>query len=148
MREELEDALFKDFPILYKNHQRCFECGDGWFTILRTFSERVEPLVLQFSEKEREDFKVACVKEKFGTIRIDCDYPYCSDHWLVARMLAFENEAEVQSRVTCEECGGPGTMRTPKGWVHVHCDECEAGREAKRKADWAAYNAKKNIVPT
>ena len=133
MREALEEILFKEFPILYKNHRRCFEHGDGWFLILLNLSMKLEPFVLQFKEEVRDQFQVGVVKEKFGLLRFDCDFPL-EDEIIRERMYAFINEAEDQSAITCEACGQAGTHRKTS-WLHVHCNPCEEARVAKSKAD-------------
>lgn len=130
MKQELEQKLFDDFPNLYRDHERCFECGDGWYELLRSLSEKLEPLVLQMSDSYRKFFKVGCVKEKFGGLRFDCDYESSFDNFLAQRMEAFIADATTASLKTCEGCGVPATLRA-KGWLRVTCDACENERNKR-----------------
>lgn len=131
MQKDLEDKLFADFPNLYKNHQRCFECDDGWYQLLRDLSANLELLVLQIPEKDREEFYVAVVKEKLGSLRFDCNYPYDYDHFLVDRFYAFIDEAESKSETICEDCGQPGALKKFGHLLRVNCPDCEKQRNAK-----------------
>src|SRR5262249_23218327 len=76
MRQELDDALVRDFPNLYagRNSDKSpfcwgFECGDGWEPLIRKLSEELEAIIVAMPEKERKKFKAVQVKEKFGTLR-------------------------------------------------------------------------------
>jgi len=75
MKEELDKALVKDFPILYQQRYddmrtTCmywgFSCGDGWEPLIRRLSEKLEA----WNNKHPDKAVVATqVKEKFGTLR-------------------------------------------------------------------------------
>jgi hypothetical protein len=122
VRKDLDDALVRDFPLLYVQRggsiqQTCmawgFECNDGWAALIRRLSERLEPLIAAQSEDER-----ACasqVKEKFGTLSF---YMYGATD----EMAELVREAELESEVTCEICGEPGVLRG-QYWLFTACDK-------------------------
>ena len=64
------------------------------------------------------------VKEKYGSLRFYTNY---SDDF-VDRLI---NEAEINSEVTCEECGNPGVLRNDCNWYTTLC-ELHAIRDGKR----------------
>jgi hypothetical protein len=82
MKSELEEKLFTDFPLLFEKNAdirtSCmgfgFECGDGWYELLRELCERLYPLVEKIVPDE---FGYSCrasqVKEKYGTLRFYMD---------------------------------------------------------------------------
>lgn len=116
MKQELTEALFRDFPNLYagrslgpRQNLLCFgfECGDGWEPLIRRLSEKLEPLGIGAVQ----------VKEKFGGLRFYTNGG--SDE-----VDAFIRAAEEESFKTCEHCGEPGTTRGG-GWIRTLCDKCE-----------------------
>ncbi len=132
MRQELDEALVKDFPNLYanrRNKKACiwwgFECGDGWEPLIRALSQEVEAIIVAMPEKERKKFRVQQVKEKFGTLRFYMGIAHDG-------IRAAIDKAEAASAVTCESCGKPGCMRNNEGWFSVMCDEHQAERQKKR----------------
>jgi len=131
MRQELDEALVRDFPNLYADRHNkkapfCwgFECGDGWEPLIRKLSEEVEAIIVTMPEKERKKFRVKQVKEKFGTLRFYMGIAHDG-------IRAAIDRAEQESAVTCETCGKPGKIRSG-GWISVLCDEHEAERRKKR----------------
>lgn len=115
MNKEHTEYLFDNFPNLYAGKDEGlrsnlmgfgFDCGDGWFDLLRELSEKLEPLGV----------KAMQVKEKMGTLRF-----YLSGGTDEAYDLI--DKAEAKSEVTCEVCGEPGTLREG-GWLKVRCDDC------------------------
>lgn len=121
MRSDLDEALCRDFPLLYKQRggtiqQTClawgFECGDGWEPLIRGLSEKLEPLIAAQPEDQRAS--AAQVKEKFGTLRFYMDGS-------TPEMDELVNAAEWASEHTCEVCGSGGTLRRV-GWLSVLCD--------------------------
>jgi hypothetical protein len=131
MRQELDDALVRDFPNLYADRHNkqapfCwgFECGDGWEPLIRKLSQEVEAIIVALPEKERKKFRVKQVKEKFGTLRFYMGVAHDGIHAAIDR-------AEQESAQTCETCGKPGKVRSG-GWISVLCDEHEAERRKKR----------------
>lgn len=131
MRQELDEALVRDFPNLYADRHNkqapfCwgFECGDGWEPLIRKLSQEVEAIIVALPEKERKKFRVKQVKEKFGTLRFYMGVAHDG-------IRAAIDRAEQESAQTCETCGKPGKVRSG-GWISVLCDEHEAERRKKR----------------
>jgi hypothetical protein len=122
MKKELDEALCRDFPNLYRdrngNMQDTCMCwgfpGDGWEPLIRALSEKLEPLGVVATQ----------VKEKFGTLRYYADVPETCDYNATYMLI---DESERASASICEQCGQPGTLR--KGnWWRTACDECEKKR--------------------
>lgn len=131
MRQELDEALVRDFPNLYADRHNkqapfCwgFECGDGWEPLIRELSQEVEAIIVAMPEKERKKFRVKQVKEKFGTLRFYMGIAHDG-------IRAAIDRAEQKSAQTCQTCGKPGKVRSG-GWISVLCDEHEAERRKKR----------------
>lgn len=121
MNKELDEALCKDFPILFKDRyagmrETCmcwgFECGDGWEPLIRKAAEKIEALNQTLPEDQQ--VHATQIKEKYGTLRF-----YLSNYLDGAEAAA--TEAENASETTCEKCGKPGELRG-KGWVYTACD--------------------------
>jgi len=124
MNREHASYLVENFPNLYRDYgvspsQSCmafgFECGDGWFDIIKRLSEKLNPLGVVAAQ----------VKEKYGTLRF---------YITMGTDEAFDliDAAEEETERTCEECGKPGTLRG-KGWIRTECDECAYKREHHEK---------------
>ena len=120
MNAENAKYLVDNFPNLYQDYggdmkATCmawgFECGDGWFELLKDLSEKLEP----------EGVVATQVKEKFGTLRF-----YARS--ATDETFALIDEAEDISEKTCEVCGKPGTLRG-KGWVQTLCDACDKDKK-------------------
>lgn len=128
MRQELDEALVRDFPNLYRRRNAdpastcmCwgFEVGDGWEPLIRELSARLEPLIQALPEGERADYHAVQVKEKFGGLRF-----YLSRG--TDEMFALTDQAEAKSYKTCESCGADGCVRRGS-WIRVRCDGCSEG---------------------
>lgn len=124
MSPELENALFRQYPQLYRDCGRPpeeslmgfgFECGDGWYTVIRDLSARLEQL-----NAAGEDIRASQVKEKFGCLRFYA-------HGLSDEAEQLVAAAEAASARICERCGAPGETRW-EGYVHTLCDACRPGR--------------------
>lgn len=117
MNEENSKYLVETFPNLYQgcslspresNMPFGWECGDGWFELLKELSEKLEP----------EGVIASQVKEKFGSLRFYLMGGATEEVWDLI------DAAESKSLEICEVCGQPGTLRG-KGWVRTLCDACE-----------------------
>ena len=117
MRRELDEALVRDFPRLYRDRHGDvrqsampfgFECGNGWEPLIRRLSARLGP-----------DVVATQVKEKWGGLRFYVDGATDADHAAI-------DAAERESYVTCEECGEAGRERND-GWIKTLCDPCASG---------------------
>ena len=123
MRPELDELLCKKYPLLYADRDAptnvtnmCWGFpGDGWYEIINRLSKRLERAIEALPEEERQHYRAAQVKEKFGTLRF---YMTAStdemEEWIA--------EAEKDSAVTCEDCGAPGELRGG-GWLRTLCSE-------------------------
>lgn len=117
MDEQLDKTLCAAFPKLYQNRNvsitdTCmgwgFTCGNGWFLILWELSEQLEGMGCVASQ----------VKEKFGGLRFYLEaYPEGA--------LETIRVAEERAIRTCETCGDPGVVKSPRGWIKTLCDRCD-----------------------
>jgi hypothetical protein len=122
MRDDLDEALVRDFPLLYRMRhgdprETCM-CwgfpGDGWEPLIRRLSEKLEAIIAAMPEDERP--WADQVKEKFGGLRFYMSAYTDAMHEAIA-------EAEEEAWKTCEVCGAPGKPRGG-GWIETLCDEC------------------------
>jgi len=128
MKQEYEEKLHKDFPLLYADKDKSpeeslicfgFECGDGWYTLLRNLSAKLESAIMRHIQENPTDEyrpRAVQVKEKFGGLRfyMTSETPEISD---------FIRAAERKSYETCEACGEVGTTGG-KGWISTLCEKC------------------------
>ena len=128
MKKELDDALVKDFPNLYmdracnpKHSSMCFgfECDNGWYTLLRKMSKKLEEEILKQPEERRKLYRAVRVKEKFGELRF-------SMSGYTEEMFKIIDEAYEESSKTCQVCGKPGETKNNHGWLTTLCLECLA----------------------
>lgn len=136
MNEAFDKLLCDSFPNLYKDRHGDMRStcmvwgfpGDGWFLIIWNLSEKLEKMILELPEEERQHCCASQVKEKFGTLRF----------YMSASSKEMENlidVAEEQSRRTCETCGQPGCLRK-SGWIVTACDEHADGKEPFKPGEW------------
>jgi len=88
-----------------------FECGEGWYLILKNLFEAISKLDLP------ESFEILQVKEKFGGLRV---YTNSSTD----EVDALIDKAEEESLITCEVCGAFAKPSTRGGWVKTICENC------------------------
>jgi len=126
MKQELEEALVRDFPNLYRDYggdmaKTCmawgFDCGDGWESLIRDLSEKIT--------KVDPDCVAAQVKEKFGGLRFYTNGNTEESYKAIC-------EAETLSEKTCEICGKPGSIRVG-GWLRCLCEECHTHSKCEHK---------------
>ncbi len=120
MSPENTQALIDIYPPIFSDlSEKCcmslfgFECGDGWFELLKDLIEGIK----EICESEKWDIKVNQVKEKYGTLRFYLD----STPEALSDLI---EKYEKQSAHTCEECGKGGSMRKKGIWYSVRCDIC------------------------
>lgn len=143
MKKENDEYLVKNFPLLYSDrngsmYDTCmcwgFSVGDGWFTLIKELSEKLEPLINEWikenpkpkDEEEAELWyypRASQVKEKFGGLRF-----YLSSG--TDEMYDLCHEAEKKSYSICENCGEPGKQRDD-GWIFTLCDNCNKKKNKK-----------------
>ena len=92
-----------------------FECGDGWFDILKECFGNIEKSLENFPDGN--NVRVHQVKEKYGTLRVYMSHYYDEIEKFIA-------EAERKSEVTCEACGNPGKL-IGNAWQSVRCNNCK-----------------------
>jgi len=118
MNEKNTKYLTEKYLNLYDKISN-FECGDGWFALVDGLSEKLEALIIEYKAKlpcAEVDPVCTQVKEKYGQLRfyMNLETEEMSDAIAVA---------EKKSRVTCELCGKPGSIRG-KYWLTNFCDDC------------------------
>ena len=136
MNERLTMKLVNRFPFYrgyFKTMQETAMCwgfpGDGWYNIIRKLSFQIEkhlaklpPLTPQDAmTAQAEPFEVMQVKEKFGGLRY---YTNWEDDYITQKI----REAEGMAYKTCEDCGQPGKLMSPRGWMFVACKICARKR--------------------
>jgi hypothetical protein len=127
VKKELDEALVRDFPNLYRardgslgRHSISFgfeTTPDAWEPLVRRLAEKLETLILQLSEEERPKYYCLQCKSKLAGLR----------HYMSAQtpeMTAAIAQAEEESVRTCENCGKPGEVREHNHWLRVECDRC------------------------
>ncbi len=133
MKKSLDEALFRDFPLLYRDREKDFSqtnmCwgfpGDGWEPIIRKLSTDIEAIIKAMPTKRRQLYRAAQVKEKFGALR----FYMTTTTSLIESLIA---DAEELSRITCEHCGAPGEL-VGKHWVKTLCPPCHTKDLARLK---------------
>jgi len=127
MKQELDEKLTMDFPILYqdRNEDMTKTCmcwgfpGDGWYLLIRELSEKIE----NYNRKNKNNPVIAVqVKEKFGGLRF---YVGSAPSWIHDLI----SEAEEKSYTICEFCGEKGKLRSDLGWIITLCDACYIERK-------------------
>ncbi|KDQ09627.1 hypothetical protein BOTBODRAFT_36865 [Botryobasidium botryosum FD-172 SS1] len=135
MRKDLQNALYADFPQLYREHKLSMDkssmpwgicTGDGWEPLIRRLSEKITAIIEQLKASGDEDWeKIAAsgVKEKYAELRF---------HMRLATEEIQEaiDEAKEESQRTCETCGAAGSIRDIGGWYTCVCNLCNAEHEA------------------
>lgn len=136
MRPDLDAALVRDFPHLYRDRhgdtrdtRMCDGFpGDGWEPIIRRLSEKLEPIASEFG------LHAAQVKEKFGDLRFyirDVDGARVLPDAIAETVHAAICAAEKEASRTCEQCGAACPRRKPRSWATL-CDPCRERAEALR----------------
>ena len=154
MNDENTKFLIDTYPNLFKGHTFKdnvypfhFECGDGWFTIIKELASCIDHEVK--NRKKVDQYKISRgesieewhepyviqVKEKYGGLRF---YVYSS----MESINGMITMAEAMSYRVCELCGNPGVL-SQKGWWRTLCEPCRLNDE-KRAAEWE-QNYKKAV---
>lgn len=138
MKQELQEKLYTDFPILFENRNKSLkespmafgiECGDGWYDIIRSVCWEIKQHenhvhnMIKLKQKEDPDYilpydsvKFDQIKEKFGGLRI---YFTGGDD----RVRGIVGLAEDISYKICENCGNRGEPNK-SGWIQTLCKQC------------------------
>jgi len=132
MNRDLDEALVRDFPNLYRDRYgdprdtcmaRGFEIGVGWEPIVRSLSAKLEVLVAG------TDACAAEVREKSGMLRFAMSGT--SRDNVRARQLVVD--AIRASCTTCERCGAAGKRHHGRDWALALCDDCAERRNQRRR---------------
>jgi hypothetical protein len=123
MRKELEQGVIARWPAWFDVHRDVrrtlmpfgFQCEDGWFNLIRSLCEELEPLVAEVERTTKKQFKVIEVKQKFGSLRFYVDNANDAIRECI-------EVAQQQSSGICELCGRAGRLRQGD-WLRVQCDE-------------------------
>lgn len=95
---------------------------DGWKDIVLETDEMLSHI--------DPNYKIAQIKEKYGTLRYYFDSEYVYPAVQERIMFAITVWAENRSSTTCEECGKYGKLRTDRYYIRTLCEECrEEGDE-------------------
>lgn len=89
-------------------------CGNGWNEIilrLHTDLMRIDP-----------NYQLHQFKEKFGTLRFYASCTKESDSKMFQDRI---DQAEEESKQTCESCGLPGELRNNRSWLKTLCNDCD-----------------------
>ena len=104
------------------------ECGDGWYAVVDRLCQacelEIEALIAKGVAHESWP-RVAQIKEKVGTLRF-----YLAGQATEALQSQIQ-QAEIETRSTCEQCGKPGLLRDGR-WRKTQCDACYAKVVTKR----------------
>ncbi|MCB1258541.1 MAG: hypothetical protein KDB26_15630 [Microthrixaceae bacterium] len=95
-----------------RNYPPAIDTGKGWHNILLemdTALAAADPVVAYIQ-----------IKEKWGELRV---YTTSTTN---EEARAIIRRAEEKSRVTCEQCGGNGSMHTRGSWYRTLCGSCAA----------------------
>jgi hypothetical protein len=137
MNLKLDKKLCEDFPELFRDRYEdmrttamCwgFQCGDGWYGIVRKLCEIIEGEVMDDESSLNKWPYISCVKEKYGTLRVDIQE---GNNYLWDQELNFE----WMSQFVCECCGTTKDVFQTKGWIRTICTKCERKRQR-----WMLYN--------
>jgi len=90
--------------------------GEGWYGIIIRCNNKLSML--------DPEYRILQIKEKFGTLR----YYYHTNTNIYAikeAMDRYVRQAELESAVTCEVCGNPGSLLGRRsGWMKTRCLDC------------------------
>lgn len=96
-------------------------CEEGWRDLLERACSRIEAAL-----GRRNTFRVAQIKEKFGTLRFYWDGRFSEKAKMkVEEAIAL---AEARSACTCEICGAEGRLHNRGGWYATRCAEHAEGK--------------------
>jgi len=110
MKQEHDDYLVKNFPLLYRDRGKSMQetsmcwgfcCEDGWFELIKDLSKKLEKMVETWRAEnpDVEDHPCAAqVKEKWGSLRFYMNFG-------TQKMFDAVSRAEKESEKTCEWCG-------------------------------------------
>lgn len=110
---DIYPEIFENIPSNRPLHLFGYECGDGWYELLKDLITEIKKL----SEKENFIPKVVQVKEKYGALR------FMLESYTDA-LSDLIYDAEGRSESVCENCGNAGKITNIGGWYQCRCQEC------------------------
>ena len=127
--EKFAERMEKTYPKMFQGKYGGFAVGKGWYPILEALCLNIQQHIEFANRTEQvcEQVVVEQIKEKFGGLR----FYYQGGNEQIHGMVRM---AEAWAGTACEECGGIGTRRSG-GWVRTLCDQHEAERQARYKAE-------------
>jgi hypothetical protein len=102
-----------------------FECGDGWFDLLKDCILSIKEELIKNPWPTNEFCAppvVNQVKEKYGSLR----FYMSQENDEISKIIA---HSEARSDVTCETCGKPGNTRVKHYWAYTSCDDCDYSKK-------------------
>jgi hypothetical protein len=115
-----QKEIIEKYPLLFKNlrsGREKFECGKGWNDIIEETCHNINDFFEKFPEFSQTFIGIAVVKEKYGTLRIQGNFPDIA--------YEFIEEAVKKSEKVCEYCGAEGNLRNVWGWQKTICNACD-----------------------
>jgi hypothetical protein len=125
MSPDKDKAIFEKWPQWFRDKDDYrlsgmglgFRCDDGWYELIYSLCERLEPMVAALGDRA-SDFQIVQVKEKFGGLRFYVDGSN-------AEIEEAIDSASELSILTCEVCGNPGSLgQDATGWWKTLCASC------------------------
>ena len=125
MSPDKDKAIFEKWPQWFRDKDDYrlsgmgigFRCDDGWYDLIYSLCERLEPMVAALGDRA-SDFQIVQVKEKFGGLRFYVDGSN-------AEIEEAIDSASELSIVTCEVCGNPGSLEEDATrWWKTLCATC------------------------
>ena len=114
--------LFRNFPFFHPEAPITeslmyygFECGNGWFQLIKELCEELSVLNLG------PDFRVIQVKQKLAGLRF---YVNRIDEKNAEKVMKLIAIAETKSFKICEQCGKPGSKIDQNGSLRTRCEDC------------------------
>lgn len=117
------------FPVLMGSRlRRMFgsETGEGWDDLIVAAVEGVDGIAQKHGLTEDNYPQITCIKEKFGLLRIYCDFKGEVPKDCAEAIYNLLDEIETQSGNVCEFCGAsPASPKTkPNGhWIRTVCEK-------------------------
>lgn len=110
--------MFSDLSLSHPFPLFGFECGDGWYELLKDCITEIKK-ICQHTECYGSEFplQVCQVKEKYGTLRFYLN-------WYTDDIDEIVNDATIKSSRTCEECGNPAELLQHGIWWKTICNDC------------------------
>jgi hypothetical protein len=95
-------------------------CEEGWREILEALCTRIETAL-----QVNESFQFVRIRQKFGILRVDCDYEGPEE--TEAKVDHAVDLAVARSSGTCEICGVEARLYSNRGWLGTRCADHAAG---------------------